>query len=132
MQLVYYLMKPLKLIFISWTTFSISVSSLASFPKLSGFIFYRFLSHIFNSVHASVLSHFSRVQLFVTSRSVVCQAPLSLGFSMQEYWSGLLCPPSGDLPDPGIEPVSLRSPALAGGFFTTSATWEALLLTLSV
>ena len=132
MQLVYYLMKPLKLIFISWTTFSISVSSLASFPKLSGFIFYRFLSHIFNSVHASVLSHFSRVQLFVTSWSVVCQAPLSLGFSMQEYWSGLLCPPSGDLPDPGIEPVSLRSPALAGGFFTTSATWEALLLTLSV
>ena len=66
MQLVYYWMKPLKLIFISQTTFSISVSSLASFPKLPGFAFYRFLSHIFNSVHASVLSHFSRVQLFVT------------------------------------------------------------------
>ena len=47
-------------------------------------------------------------------------------FSKQEYWSGLPCPPPGDLPNPGIEPVSLMSPALAGGFFTTSATWEAL------
>ena len=46
------------------------------------------------------------------------------GFSRQEYWSGLLCPPPGDLPHPGIEPMSLDSPALAGGFFTTSATWE--------
>ena len=54
------------------------------------------------------------------------QAPLSMGFSRQEYWSGLPCPPPGDLPDPGIKPVSLRSPALAGGFFTTSATWETL------
>ena len=53
-------------------------------------------------------------------------APLSMGFSRQEYWSGLPCPPPGDLPDPEIEPVSLMSPALAGGFFTTSATWEAL------
>ena len=56
-----------------------------------------------------------------------CQAPLSMGFSGQEYWSGLLCPPPGDLPNPGIEPLSLMSPALAGGFFTTSATWEAYL-----
>ena len=43
----------------------------------------------------------------------------------QEYWSGLQCPPPGDLPGPGIKPVSLMSPALADGFFTTSATWEA-------
>ena len=50
------------------------------------------------------------------------QAPLSMGFSRQEYWSGLPCPLPGDLSDPGIEPVSLTSPALAGGFFTTSAT----------
>ena len=50
------------------------------------------------------------------------QAPLSKGFSRQEYWSGLPCPPPGDLPDPGIEPASLMSPALAGGFFTTSST----------
>ena len=48
-----------------------------------------------------------------------------MGFSRQEYWSGLLCPPPGDLPDPGIEPESPTSPALAGGLFTTSATWEA-------
>ena len=47
------------------------------------------------------------------------QAPLSMGFSTQEYWSGLPFPPPGDLPDPGIEPVSLMSPALGGGFFAT-------------
>ena len=45
-------------------------------------------------------------------------------FSRQEYWSGLPYPPPGDLPDPGIQPKPLRSPALAGGFFTTSPTWE--------
>ena len=48
-----------------------------------------------------------------------------MGFSKQEYWSVLSCPPPGVLPDPGIEPVSLASPALAGRFFTTRATWEA-------
>ena len=47
-----------------------------------------------------------------------------MGLSRQEYWSGLTFPPSGDLLDPGIEPATLSSPALAGGFFTTSATWE--------
>ena len=50
------------------------------------------------------------------------QAPLSMGSSRQEYWSGLLCPPLEYLPDPGIEPVSLTSPVLAGMFVTTSAT----------
>ena len=49
-------------------------------------------------------------------------APLSMGFSRQESWSGLPCPPPGDLPSPGMEP---ESPALMGGFFTTGATWEA-------
>ena len=49
-----------------------------------------------------------------------------MGFSRQEYWSGLPFPSPEDLPNPGIEPVSLTSPVLAGGFFTTSATWEAL------
>ena len=53
------------------------------------------------------------------------QVPLSMGISRQEYWSGLLCPPPGDLPNPGTEPTSLMSPALAGGFFTTGANWEA-------
>ena len=67
----------------------------------------------------------SRVQLFVTLWTVVRQAPLSMGFSRQACWSGFPLPTPGDLPDPGIEPVSLTSPALAGGFFTTSATWEA-------
>ena len=57
--------------------------------------------------------------------TVACQIPLSVGFSRQEYWSELPCPPPRDPPDLGIEPSSLMSPALAGGFFTTSATWEA-------
>ena len=48
-----------------------------------------------------------------------------MGFYREEYWSGLPCPPPGDLPDPGIKPMSLKSPALAGRFFTISATWEA-------
>ena len=58
----------------------------------------------------------------VTVWTVAHQAPLSVGFSRQEYWIGLPCPPSGDLPDPGIRLASLKSPALAGRFFTTSAT----------
>ena len=49
-----------------------------------------------------------------------------MGSSRQEYWSGLPCPPPGDLPDPGMEPTFLTSPTLEGRFFTTSATWEAL------
>ena len=72
-----------------------------------------------------MLSCFSRVRLFETLWAVARQAPLSVGFSRQEYCSGLPCPPPGDLPDPGIEPESLMSPALAGGFLTTSTTWEA-------
>ena len=54
-----------------------------------------------------MLSLFSHVQLFVTPWTIACQAPLSMGFSGQEYWSGLSCPPPGDLPDPGMEPMSL-------------------------
>ena len=53
------------------------------------------------------------------------QAPLPMGFSRQEYWSGLPCPPPGDFPDRGIKPTSLMFPVLAGGLFTTSTTWEA-------
>ena len=53
-----------------------------------------------------------------TPWTVACQAPLSVGFSRHEYWSGFPCPPPGDLPDAGMEPVSLVSPSLAGGFFT--------------
>ena len=71
--------------------------------------------------HAKSLSH---ARLFVTPWAVIRQAPLSLGFSRQAYWSGLPFPPPGDLPGAGIKPESLMSPALADGFFTTSATWE--------
>ena len=67
---------------------------------------------------------FRHVWLFVTPWPVACQAPQSMGFSRQEYQSGLPFPSPGDLPDPRIEPTSLASPALAGGFSTTSATWE--------
>ena len=71
---------------------------------------------------ACVLSH---VWLFVTPWTVALQAPLSMGFSRQEYWSGLPRSPPGDLPNPGIKPASLTFLALAGRFFTTSTTWEA-------
>ena len=77
-------------------------------------------------MHACVLSRFSCFQLFATPWTAARQAPLSMGFSRQEYWSGLLGPPPEDLPDPGIESMPLMTPALAGGFFTTSTTWEAL------
>ena len=69
---------------------------------------------------SQVLSH---VCLFVIPWTV---APLPMEFSRQEYYSGVLFPSPGDLPDPGIKPMSLVSPALAGGFFTTNTTWEAL------
>ena len=60
-------------------------------------------------MHVPVLSHFYRVQLSATLWTVARQAPLSMGFSRQEYWSGLPCPPPGDLSDPGIELTSLMS-----------------------
>ena len=77
------------------------------------------------AMHVCMQSSFSCVWLFATLWTIAHQAPLSMGFSRQEYWSGLPCPPPGTLPDPGIEPVSLMSPALAGRFSTTSTTWEA-------
>ena len=70
-----------------------------------------------------VLSHFSHVRLFATRWTVALQAPLSMGFSRQEYWSGLPSPPPGDLPNPGIDSSSLISPALAGGWVLYH--WEA-------
>ena len=62
---------------------------------------------------ACVLINFSNVWLFVTLWTVACQASLSTGFSRQEYWIGLPCPPPGNLPNSGIKPMSLTSPALA-------------------
>ena len=84
---------------------------------------------IYIHIHlAFVISHFSCVRLFrhfVTLCTVALQASLSMGFSRQEYWSGLPCPPPGDLSDPGVETASLLSHALASRFFTSSTTWEA-------
>ena len=75
-----------------------------------------------------MLSLFSRVRLLPTLWTVVRQAPLSMEFSRQEHYSGLPFPSPGDLPKPGIKLVSLASPALAGEFFTTCATWEASII----
>ena len=72
-----------------------------------------------NYVYVYVLSWFSHVRLFVTPCTGARQAPLSLGFSRQESWSGLPFPPPGDLLDPGIEPESPVSLALSGRFSTT-------------
>ena len=77
-------------------------------------------------VCAQSLSH---AQLYATSWTVACQAPLSTEFFRQEYWSGLPLPTPRDLSDPEIEPTSLAFPALASGFFTTSATWGKLTYT---
>ena len=71
------------------------------------------------------------LQLCLTLSSLMdidLQAPLSMGFSRQEYWSGLPFPPLGKLPNPGIKPMSLTSPALTDGFFITGARWEARLV----
>ena len=75
-----------------------------------------------------MLSRFSHVQLYVTPWTVACQAPLSVGFSRQEYWSGLPFLSLEDHPNPGSSQPSLLRLLLywqAGGFFTSSATWEA-------
>ena len=74
--------------------------------------------------HACMLHHFSRVRLFATLWTEACQAPLSMGFSRQEYWRGLSYHPPGDLSNPGIKPMSLTSPALVGRVLG-STTWEA-------
>ena len=74
-----------------------------------------------------MLNRFGCLGIFADSlQTVACQAPLTMGCSRQEFWSGLPSPLPGHLPDPGLESTSLTSPALAGDFFTTSATWEAL------
>ena len=69
-----------------------------------------------------MLSRFSHVWLFATPQIVAHQAPLAMGFSREEYWSGLPCPPPGDLPNPGIKP---RPPTLQADSFTNWATTEA-------
>ena len=113
---------------------SISVSSIISFiqflsiPHISDMIYLLFyvwltplnmtVSKPIHVLQMCVYSHLSHAQLFESLWTVVHQAPLSMGFSRQEYWSGLSCPPPGDLPEPGIELVSCSS-CSAGRFFTT-------------
>ena len=72
-------------------------------------------------MYACVLSH---IRLFATPWTVACKTPLSMEFSREEYWSGLPFPFPGDLPNPGIKPVSLVSPAFTSGFFTTEPPWK--------
>ena len=73
-------------------------------------------------LHARLLNSFSYVWFFVSLWIIASQAPLSMGFSRQEYWSGFPCPPPGDLPDPGVKPRSLMSPALADSGFPGGST----------
>ena len=88
------------------------------------------LSHLYMTTGKTMcVCMLSCVWHFATPWTIAGQAPLSMNFSRWEYWSGLPFPPPGDLPDPGIEPTSLVSPALTGRFFTTSATWQASALT---
>ena len=90
-------------------------------------------------IYVCVCMKITQSCLTLQRHGLACQAALSMAFSRQEYWSGMLCPPPGNLPDPGIEPMGsimlsslpeesmslLLSPAQVGGFFTTSATWGA-------
>ena len=68
------------------------------------------------------------IQLSATPWTTAPQAPLSMGFSKQEYWSGLPFPTPSNLPNPGMEPVSLKSPVLAGRFFITEPPWSTMVL----
>ena len=82
---------------------------------------------VINASSSSSTHHVVTQSRLTVYSLTVSQAPPSMGFSRQEYWNELPCPPPGDLPNPGIEPASLMSPALAGRFFTASTTWEARL-----
>ena len=85
-----------------------------------------------NKAHVCCAKCFSHIWLFATLWPAAHQAPPSMGFSRQEYWSGLTCPPLRDCPHPEIEPASIMSPALAGGFFTTCPTlWDEFMIHLA-
>ena len=102
-------------------SFSFSISPSNEHPGLISFRMDRLDLLAVQGVLKSLLS----VWFFVTPQTVALQAPLSMGFPRQEYWSVLPFPPPGDLPDSGIKPMSLMSPTVAGGIFTTSVPWEA-------
>ena len=83
-------------------------------------------------MHVCVLNYFGHVQFLVTLWTVAHQVPLSMGFSRQGYWSRLPCPPPEGLPNPGIKPMFLLSPALACGLFTLLYLRSSLILISSV
>ena len=95
--------------------YSFQYNLIQSFSKYCRLVYQHFM-----------LNYLSCVQLFEILWTIAHQAPLSMELPRQEYWSGLSCLPPGNLSDPGIKPLSLVSSALAGGFFTTSYTWEDL------
>ena len=88
--------------------------------------------HICICMYVCMLSCFTHVQLFVTLWTLALQTPMFMGFSKQEYWSVLPCPPPGALLNPGIEAESLMSPALSGEFFTTSAIYFSMTFTVAL
>ena len=116
---------------IEWSTYQhwVIQSKMVKMVNLMSWIFYYNLrkatQHWKSTIPTCVLSCFSRVRIFAAPRTTAPQAPLSMGFSRQEYWSRLLRSPPGDRPHPGIKPGFAAYPALAGRFFTTSTTWEA-------
>ena len=93
------------IVFINFGKLSATISSNISrlHPSLLGFQLY---------IHVCVLSHFIHIRFFATPWTVAWKAPLTMGFSRQEYCSELPCPPPGDVPNPGIKPPSAVSPAL--------------------
>ena len=94
--------------------------------RVNGIGEYKMLPGSIKNPFKVVLSRFSRARLFVALWTVVCQAPLSKGTSWQEYWSGMPCPPPGDLPDPGMEPISLYV-SYTGRQVLYHSAWEALI-----
>ena len=95
------------------------------FPQIAFFLMYALGSDISYTLCTRAKSLQSCLILFSTPQAVAYEAPLSMGFSRQEYWSGLPHLLPGDLPDPGMETVSVTTPTLTGEFLTTSSAWEA-------
>ena len=92
--------------------------------KSNHYAVHLYLLQCYMSIMCVCAQLLSCVQIHAAPWTAACQAPLSMEFPRQEYWSGLPFPPPGDLPDSGVEPMSLVSSVLAGGFFTISTTWE--------
>ena len=106
-----------------WETESFSGSKTLQLPALEGAPPLTARPEVkFNPVHRA--KSLQSCPLYAAPWTVAHRAPLSMGFSRQEYWGGLPCPPPGDLPDAGFEPTPLTSPVFTGRFFTTSTPWQ--------